>query len=65
MYFESLTAALQMDGHGGYVWVAYSITLVVLVAVLAVPLRRQGRFLKQLAGEIKRQPPNGGLAEGS
>ncbi len=65
MYFDSLGAALQMNGHGGYVWAAYGITLVVLVALLAVPLRRQNRFLKQLAGELKRQPPTGGLTEGN
>ena len=26
MYFESLAAAWHMDGHGGYVWLAYALT---------------------------------------
>ncbi|MBP6701668.1 MAG: heme exporter protein CcmD [Halioglobus sp.] len=55
MYFDSLGAALAMDGHGAYVWSAYAISLVVVVLILLVPVRRQGRFLRQLAGEQKRQ----------
>lgn len=62
MYFESLGAALAMDGHGAYVWSAYAISLVVVVLMLLVPQRRQGRFLRQLAAEQKRQQqgPNAG-----
>ena len=26
MYFDSLSAAMTMGGHGGYVWSAYAIT---------------------------------------
>lgn len=55
MYFESLGAALAMDGHGAYVWSAYAISLVVVVLMLLVPQRRQGRFLRQLVAEQKRQ----------
>ena len=55
MYFDSLGAALAMDGHGAYVWSAYAISLVVVVLILLVPVRRQGRFLRQLAGEQKQQ----------
>ncbi len=54
MYFDSLAAALSMDGHGGYVWTAYGICLVVLAVILLAPRRRQKRFLRQLAGEQKR-----------
>jgi heme exporter protein D len=55
MYFDSLSAALSMDGHGGYVWAAYLLTVCVLGFILLLPRRRQRRVLRQLAGEIKRQ----------
>ena len=54
MYFDSLSAVLHMDGHGGFVWAAYAITLVVLVLLLVAPGRRQKKFLQRLAGELKR-----------
>ena len=55
MYFESLEAAIAMDGHGGFVWAAYGICLLVLVLILLAPLRRQKKVLHRLAGEQKRQ----------
>jgi heme exporter protein D len=55
MYFDSLGAALSMDGHGAYVWSAYAISLLVLVLLVRAPRRRQQTFLRQLAGEQKRQ----------
>ena len=55
MYFDSLTAALTMDGHGGFVWSAYGICLLVLALILLAPRRRQKKILLQLAGEQKRQ----------
>lgn len=63
MYFESFGAAVNMDGHGGYVWTAYLITVVVLLLVLFLPRRRQRRFLRQLAGEMKRQRASATMAE--
>ena len=50
-----------MDGHGGFVWTAYLITMVVIAGILIAPVRRKKRFLQQLAGELKRaqaQPGN-------
>lgn len=55
MYFDSLQALLQMDGHGPYVWAAYGITCAVLLLLLSSPRRRTRRQLRQLAGELKRQ----------
>ena len=55
MYFDSLGAALTMEGHGGFVWTAYSICLLVLVLILLAPRRRQNKFLRQLGAEQKRQ----------
>ncbi len=55
MYFQSLDAILHMDGHGAFVWSAYLISAVVILFILGSPGRRRRRFLKQLAGEAKRQ----------
>jgi heme exporter protein D len=55
MYFDSLGAALSMEGHGGFVWAAYGICLLVLALILLAPRRRQKKFLWRLAAEQKRQ----------
>ena len=55
MYFDSIEAAITMAGHGSFVWSAYAITLVVLALLLLAPRRRQARYLRELAGELKRQ----------
>ncbi len=55
MYFESLSAALHMDGHGVFVWSAYLATTLVVAAVLVVPKRREKLFFRQLQGVLKRQ----------
>jgi heme exporter protein D len=65
MYFDSLSAALQMDGHGIYVWSAYVITAVVLAIVLILPLRREKAFFRQLQGTLKRQQRDKSDASGT
>tara|TARA_R110000772_G_scaffold58539_8_gene132740 strand:- start:8031 stop:8234 length:204 start_codon:yes stop_codon:yes gene_type:complete len=54
MYFDSVAAALQMDGHGAFVWSAYFITIGVVVLMVYAPRRREKRFLRQLEGQIRR-----------
>ncbi|MCB1687794.1 MAG: heme exporter protein CcmD [Halioglobus sp.] len=54
MYFDSLHAALDMGGHGFYVWTAYSVTIVMIALVVIAPVLRRRRFLRQLAGQLKR-----------
>ena len=54
MYFDSFQALLTMNGHGIYVWPAYLITIVVIMAVLIAPVRRRNRLLEQLAEELRR-----------
>jgi heme exporter protein C len=49
MYFESLSAVLQMDGHGAYVWSAYAISLLVLALLMTLPLRRRRRVCAKCA----------------
>ena len=65
MYFDSISAALQMDGHGIYVWSAYFITGLVVALVLTLPLRREKAFIKQLQGTLKRQQRDKSNASGS
>lgn len=55
MYFESLSAAIAMDGHGGYVWSAYFISIVVIAVVLILPRRAEKRFFSELRGAVKRR----------
>lgn len=55
MYFDSLAAALTMDGHGMYVWPAYLIAVLVIVTILVTPWRRQRKFLQLKSAELKRQ----------
>ena len=62
MYFDSLDAVLAMDGHGAFVWSAYLLTAVVIAVMFIAPRRRQKRFLRQLAGELKR---NSGVPAGT
>ncbi len=63
MYFDSLQAVLEMDGHGAFVWAAYAITLVVLLLMLYTPRRRSRQQLRQLAGELRRQGGAPGTTE--
>jgi heme exporter protein D len=40
MYFDSIAAVMDMDGHGVYVWLAYAITVVLLFWLFWVPARQ-------------------------
>lgn len=55
MYFDSLGAALLMDGHGPYVWSAYLTSLLVLGFLVIYPRRRQRRLLREVRGELRRR----------
>ncbi len=55
MQFDSLTALWQMGGHGPFVWTAYAIALITLLALVIVPLQRSRRIVAELrAGEQRR-----------
>lgn len=65
MYFSSFNELLTMDGHGGYVWVAYLATLAVLVLnfiAVRVSTKSQQRALRwrheaqSLNGELTQKP---------
>lgn len=55
MYFESLSDALTMAGHGPYVWASYGITLAVLAALVINPIQRQRSALRAIAAEVRRR----------
>ena len=65
MYFESVSGALQMDGHGGYVWSAYVFTALVLTLVLLGPRIKERKILARLKAEQRRNntPTQGGEME--
>lgn len=45
----------EMGGHGAYVWSAYAIGVITLIAIIAVPLQRSRRIVNELrAGEQRR-----------
>ena len=46
MIFDSLSAFIQMDGHGLYVWAAYGITLAVLTLNLWWPGKVRAGFIR-------------------
>ncbi|WP_040482108.1 heme exporter protein CcmD [Luminiphilus syltensis] len=48
MYFDSLTDALQMAGHGAFVWSAYGITLLVVVYLVWAPLVRSRSTVRRI-----------------
>jgi len=54
MYFDSLSAALYMDGHGVFVWSAYLISMSVLAFLLIAPRVRERRLLNELEGRNRR-----------
>jgi len=51
MAFESFADFIAMGKHGPYVWSAYGITLVVVLANIVAPLMRR----KGLVDDIKRK----------
>jgi heme exporter protein D len=54
MAFESWQAAWQMAGHGPYVWGAYGLTGVVLIALVWMPIARARTVSRQILAEQRR-----------
>ena len=47
MQFDSLAAALAMDGHGPYVWTVVVVSVVVIAGLLLAPASSSRRFLRE------------------
>ncbi|MFA4270525.1 heme exporter protein CcmD [Xanthomonas perforans] len=52
-----MSAFLAMGGYGQYVWTAYSVFVLVLLADLAAPWLRRRRLPRELRGQLQRQVP--------
>lgn len=50
----TLQAFLAMGGYAFYVWTAYGITLLVLLANILIPIWQRRRFFRQLVIKQKR-----------
>ena len=65
MYFDSLSAAMTMGGHGGYVWSAYAITFVVLGVVIFRPILSSRRLRRDIRLEVARKAAVSGVSNAS
>jgi len=55
MYFQTWSAVWQMDGHGPYVWGAYSLTILVIIILIAVPLVRSRDLTRAIHNDERRR----------
>ena len=55
MYFDSISAALHMEGHGAFVWSAYLISLLVVALMILAPRARERKLIGHLKAQHRRQ----------
>jgi len=55
MMFESLSAFLDMGGHGPFVWSAYGIALIVFGYNVVAPIRHRTSMLREVRQRIERE----------
>lgn len=55
MQFESVAAALAMDGHGSYVWTVALVTLLIISGMLLLPVLRSRRYITEQRGALRRE----------
>ncbi|MFP5441365.1 MAG: heme exporter protein CcmD [Gammaproteobacteria bacterium] len=60
MIYASVDELLHMNGHGGYVWVSYGVTVLALLWLAASPLLRRRRLLADIARRARRDAASGG-----
>ena len=53
--FDSLAAALEMNGHGGYVWSVYLAAALVVVFLLLGPFLRSRHIVQERRGQLRRE----------
>ena len=46
MQFNSIYDAFYMAGHGQYVWLAYGLTVSLVIALIALPMIKKRRLSK-------------------
>ena len=55
MQFDSLAAALDMGGHGGYVWSVYLVAALVVLFLLLGPVLRSRNIIVARRGQLRRE----------
>ncbi len=55
MHFDSLSAALAMEGHGAYVWSVVVVAVLIVLYLLLAPTLRSKRFILEQRGVLRRQ----------
>ena len=55
MYFQNMSDLLTMNGHGAYVWAAYSIAFIVIIGLIMTPIRQRRDFFRQQQRANQRQ----------
>ena len=63
MQFQSLREFLLMGGHGAYVWTAYGLTVLVMLALIWGPLARRRQALERIARREKHSANAGSGAD--
>jgi heme exporter protein D len=55
MYFDSVQALLEMEGHGVYVWSAYGVALTMIIILVASPILKKRRFFIEQRMKLRRE----------
>jgi len=55
MVFESFSALLTMEGHGGYVWFCYAVFVVTISVLLWQPVAAKRKFMQQQLANLRRE----------
>jgi heme exporter protein D len=55
MQFESIGAAMAMNGHGAYVWPVYMIAFLVVLFLILGPVLRSRHIMVERRGELRRE----------
>lgn len=55
MHFDSLNDFWAMGGHGFYVWLAYGLTFLIILANVIQPILRNRQLIKEQRQRLKRE----------
>jgi len=53
--FQDVSQMLNMGGHGFYVWSAVIVTLMIIIGLIARPLRQHRIILNQISQDLARE----------
>nr|WP_010132816.1 heme exporter protein CcmD [Microbulbifer agarilyticus] len=53
--FDSLASFFAMNGHGPYVWAAYGVAVLVLVALAVAPVLRQRTLRREFKQQLRQE----------